>query len=131
MHYVAYRGLIYSYLLCSTEEELRAMTRNVPGSIPGVTCIFFSYLGVWGVILVPCADLKFGIAITVGTPPAGRFGMLCSCILRSHATRTEGTFCSVAESCVLIFRNPACATFGVFVYRKFFCVMREGEVPGG
>ena len=107
-------------MLCSSEEELQAMTRNVPGSIPGVTYIFFSYFGVWGVILVPCADLNFGITITVGTPPAGRFGMLSSCTLRSNATRTEGTFCSRAESCVLTFRLPACATFGVFVYKFFF-----------
>ena len=74
---------------------------------------------------MPGADLNFGITITVGTPPVCRFGMLYSCILRSHATRAEGTFCSVAGSCDLIFGHPVCATFWCFV------AVREGELPCG
>ena len=96
------------------------MTRNVPGSIPGVTCIFFSYLGVWGVILVPCADLKFGITITVGTPPAGRFGMLCSCILQSHATRTERHFLFQGGKLCFNLSTPCVCHFWCFCVQKVF-----------
>ena len=52
--------------------------------------------------------------ITVRARPACSFGMLYSCILRSHATRTEGAFCSVAGNYVLIFRHPVWAIYAVF-----------------
>ena len=52
--------------------------------------------------------------------------MMCACILRSHATPTEGAFLFRGESCVLIFRHVICAVFGVFGYENFlffrFCV---------
>ena len=110
-------------MLCSSEEELRAMTPNVPGSIPGMTYIFCFY--VWDVILVHGTDLRIEFAGTVGTPPTCRFGMLCSCIVRSHATRTEGTFCSLAESCVMIFRHLVCATFGLWRTNSFVVFLRH------
>ena len=69
-----------------------------------------------------CTDLRIEFTGTVGTPPTCRFGMLCSCILRSHATRTEGTFCSVAGSCVLICRHVTCAVFEVLRTEILFCV---------
>ena len=47
---------------------------------------------------------------------------MCSYILRSHATRAEGTIRSVAESCVLIFRRVTCAVFGGVRIQKKNCV---------
>ena len=108
-------------MLCSSAEELRAVIPNVPGSIPGVTYIFV-VISILGVILVRGTILDFGFPGTVGTPLACRFGMMCSCILRSHATRTEGTFCSVVENCVLIFRHVTCAVFEVLRTKILFCV---------
>ena len=105
-------------MLCTSVEELRAITPKVPGSIPGMTYIFFCYFYVWGVILVHSTKFRIEFAATLGTPPACRFGLLCSCILRSHAILTKGTFRTVAESCVLIFRRRLCADFGVLVYEK-------------
>ena len=86
----SYGVLTIAIMLCSSEEELRARTPNFAGSIPGMT-YFFLFLCL-GVILVQGTDLRIGIAGTVGTPPTCHFGMLCSCILRSHATCTEVLF---------------------------------------
>ena len=55
--------------------------------------------------MVRCTILNFVIPGTVSTPQACRFGMMCSCIMRSHATHTEGTFSSVVKSCDLILRH--------------------------
>ena len=86
-----------SILLCSSVGE-QVLTRNVPGSIPGMTYFFF-----WaGEILVRGTDLRIEFAAAGGTPQSCDFGMLCPCVMRSHAAHAEGTFCSVVAICVLV-----------------------------
>ena len=62
--------------------------------------------------MVRCTVLNFVIPSTMSAPLTCRFGMVCSCIVRSHATPTEGTFCSVAESCDLILRHTLVPLLG-------------------
>ena len=100
-------------MLYSSAEERRAAIPNVPGSIPGVAHIFVVYFVVLGHFLMCSTNLNFVIPDTGGTPLTGRFGMMCSYTLRSHATHTEGTFCSMAESCDLILRHAFWPLFGV------------------
>ena len=99
-------------MLYSSAEERRAAVPNVPGWIPGVAHIFVVYFVVLGQFLVRSTNLNFVIPDARGSPPTCRFGMMCSYALRSHTTHTEGSFCSMGESCDLILRHTFCPFLG-------------------
>ena len=89
----------------SSAEERRAAVPNVPGSIPGITHIFVVYFVVLGKIWCVAPTLILLFLMLGAPPPTCRFGMMCSYTLRSHATHTEGSFSSMAESSDLILRH--------------------------
>ena len=56
-------------VLCSSVEERRVMTRNVPGSVPGMTYFFYGYLFfVSDKIWVRSTDLRIEFVAAGGTP---------------------------------------------------------------